>query len=159
MGSEENPPGMSGNDRVILFDGVCVLCSYWARFLIRFDKGRRYKLATVQSDEGKAFLVWCGLPTDEYDTLVFVDGRNVYVRSTAIIKVLMGLSFPWKLAVVGLVFPRPLRDWAYDHMARNRYRIFGRYDVCVLPPKEHTWKQMKRPEKMATVKRAAQRRE
>jgi len=137
MRSEENPPGMSENDRVILFDGVCVLCSYWARFLIRFDKDRRYKLATVQSDEGKAILVWCGLPTDEYDTLVFVEGRDFYVRSTAIIKVLRGLSFPWKLAVVGLLFPRPLRDWAYDHMARNRYNIFGKYEACVLPTPDH----------------------
>lgn len=137
MPTEKNPPGMNDGDRVILFDGVCVLCSYWARFLIRFDKNRRYKLATVQSDEGKALLAWCGLPTHEYDTLVLVDGRRVSVRSSAIINVLKGLSLPWSLAVVALVFPRPLRDWAYDRMARNRYRIFGKYDVCVLPTPDH----------------------
>jgi predicted DCC family thiol-disulfide oxidoreductase YuxK len=133
MHSKEYPPGMMENDRVILFDGVCVLCSYSARFLIRFDKNRRYKLATVQSDEGRAILVWCGLPTDEYDTFVFIDGREFYTRSTAIINVLMGLSFPWKLAVLALIIPRPLRDWLYDRIARNRYTIFGRYDACVLP--------------------------
>lgn len=138
MHSKLLPPGMSENDRVILFDGVCVLCSYWARFLIRFDKAKRYKLATVQSDEGKAILAWCGLATDEYTTLVFVDGLDFYVRSTAIIKVLSGLPLPWKLAAVGLICPRPLRDWAYDLMARNRYRIFGKYDACVLPAPDHT---------------------
>jgi predicted DCC family thiol-disulfide oxidoreductase YuxK len=133
MHSKETPPGMMENDRVILFDGVCVLCSYWAGFLIRFDKNRRYKLATVQSDEGRAILAWCGLPTEEYDTLVFVDGREFYTRSAAIIKVLMGLSFPWKLAALALIVPLPLRDWAYNRIARNRYTIFGKYDACVLP--------------------------
>ena len=83
MCSEQYPAGMRLGDRVILFDGVCVLCSYWARFLIRFDRERRYKLATVQSAEGKAILSWCGLPTDQYDTLLYVDGRDFHVRSTA----------------------------------------------------------------------------
>jgi len=91
------PPCMSDNDRVILFDGVCVLCSYWARFLVRFDSLRRYKLATVQSDEGRAILAWCGLPLEEFDTLVLVEQGAFYVRSTAIIRVLKGLPFPWPL--------------------------------------------------------------
>ena len=73
MHTNERPPGMNEADRVILFDGVCVLCSYWARFLVRFDARRRYKLATVQSDEGRAILAWCGLPLDKFDTLVLVE--------------------------------------------------------------------------------------
>ena len=137
MHSEEHAPGMSANDRVILFDGVCVLCSHWARFLVRFDKARRYKLATVQSDEGKAILAWCGLPTDVYDTMVFVDGRDFYTRSAALLRILMGLSFPWKLAAAGLLIPRPLRDWAYERLARNRYRLFGKHDACVIPTPDH----------------------
>jgi predicted DCC family thiol-disulfide oxidoreductase YuxK len=137
MQARENPPAMSAEDRVVLFDGVCVLCNYWARFLIRFDSNRRYKIAAVQSDEGRAILAWCGLPTDHFDTLVYVEGREFYVRSTAIIKVLAGLRFPWKLAAIAFVFPRPLRDWAYDHMARHRYKIFGKHDECVLPTPDH----------------------
>lgn len=128
---------MGEQDRVILFDGVCVLCSHWARFLMRFDQQQRYKLATVQSAEGQAILAWCGLPTDHYDTLVFVDGREVFLRSSAIIQVLMGLGWPWRLAAIGLIIPRPIRDWAYDHLARNRYRVFGQYSSCVMPTPDH----------------------
>ena len=137
MHTNERPPGMNEADRVILFDGVCVLCSYWARFLVRFDARRRYKLATVQSNEGRAILAWCGLPLEEFDTLVLVEKGAFYVRSTAIIRVLRGLPFPWPLAAVALICPRGIRDWLYDRMARNRYRIFGKYDACVLPSPDH----------------------
>lgn len=135
--SQQRPSVISEQDRVILFDGVCVLCSHWARFLMRFDRQQRYKLATVQSAEGQAILAWCGLPTDHYDTLVFVDGREVYLYSTAIIRVLMGLGGVWRLAAVALIVPRRLRDWAYAHLARNRYRVFGKYETCVMPTPDH----------------------
>ena len=131
------PPGMTEHDRVVLFDGVCKLCSFWAQFLIRHDKERRYKLATVQSEEGKAILAWCGLPTEHYDTLVLVEGNAFFVRSLAVIKVLSHLPFPWKLAAIALVFPRPLRDWAYDRIAHNRYRLFGKHQVCMIPTADH----------------------
>lgn len=127
------PPLVGADDQVVLFDGVCKLCSFWARFLIRFDNQRKYKLATVQSPEGTAILEWCGLPTREYTTLVLVQGATFHVRSAAVIRVLMGLPFPWRLACLLWVIPRPLRDWAYDRIARNRYRIFGRYAACVVP--------------------------
>ena len=135
--NQQRPSVLSEQDRVILFDGVCVLCSHWARFLMRFDRQQRYKLATVQSAEGQAILAWCGLPTDHYDTLVFVDGREVYLYSTAIIRVLMGLGGVWRLAAVALIVPRRLRDWAYEHLARNRYRVFGKYESCVMPTPDH----------------------
>ena len=135
--SQQRPSVLSEQDRVILFDGVCVLCSHWARFLMRFDRQQRYKLATVQSAEGQAILAWCGLPTDHYDTLVFVDGREVYLYSTAIIRALMGMGGVWRLAAVALIFPRRLRDWAYEHLARNRYRVFGKYETCVMPTPDH----------------------
>lgn len=137
MNAPEKPPIMNPHDQVILFDGVCILCSYWARFMIRFDRKHRYKLATVQSDAGQALLAWCGLPTDHYDTLVFIDGAEVHLRSTAIIKVLMGLSWPWKCVALALIIPRPVRDWAYGHLAHNRYRIFGKYETCVMPTPDH----------------------
>jgi predicted DCC family thiol-disulfide oxidoreductase YuxK len=131
------PPYMSADDQVILFDGVCKLCSFWARFLIRFDHQHQYQLATVQSPEGVAILEWCGLPTSEYNTLVFLQGATFHVRSAAVLKVLVGLSWPWKLAGVLWLIPRPLRDWLYDRVAQNRYRIFGRYNTCMMPTPDH----------------------
>lgn len=130
-------PGIDDGDNVVLFDAVCKLCSGWSRFLIRHDARHAFKLATVQSEEGKAILRWCGLPTDEYDTLVLVEGNRFYVRSAAVIRVLARLPLPWKLGALVWVIPRPLRDWAYDKVARNRYALFGKYDSCMVPTPDH----------------------
>jgi predicted DCC family thiol-disulfide oxidoreductase YuxK len=137
MNERDRVPGVGAQEAVVLFDAVCKLCSGWARFLIRHDTARRFRLATVQSPEGKAILQWCGLPTEAYDTLVLVEGDRFYVRSAAVIRVLARLPPPWKLGVVAWLLPRPLRDWAYDKVARNRYRLFGKYDACVVPTPDH----------------------
>lgn len=131
------PPGLNENDRVVLFDGVCKLCSAWAQFLITYDVHRRYKLASVQSREGQEILAWCGLPTHEYDTLVLVCGDRTYLRSTAVIRILYGLPFPWCMASVAWLIPRPLRDWLYDRVAQNRYTLFGKYNSCMIPSANH----------------------
>ena len=135
--SSAYPPGITPTDRVVLFDGVCRLCSAWARFLIRFDAERRFKLATVQSPEGQALLAWFGMPTEHFDTMVLIEGNRVYRRSTAFVRVVIGLGFPFNLAAVVWVVPRPLRDWLYDRIALNRYRLFGTYDQCLLPTADH----------------------
>jgi predicted DCC family thiol-disulfide oxidoreductase YuxK len=131
------PPGVSAEDRVVLFDGVCRLCSAWARFLIRFDKSRQFKLATVQSPEGKAILQWHGLPTDYYETMLLVEGDIIYTKSSAFFRVMRRLPWPWPIMCIGWVVPSFIRDWLYDRVALNRYRLFGRYEVCVIPNKDH----------------------
>jgi predicted DCC family thiol-disulfide oxidoreductase YuxK len=131
------PPLVAEQDRVVLFDGVCRLCGFWARFLIRFDRRGVFKLATVQSEEGQAILRWFGLPTDRYETLLLVEGPRVFTRSTAFVRMMARLPFPWFLASVAWLVPAWLRDWIYDRVARNRYSLFGRYDQCVMPAPDH----------------------
>lgn len=141
--SEETAPGVSPIDRVVLFDGVCKLCSVWAIFLIRFDHKRRFKLATVQSPEGQAILAWHGFPTDEYETMLLVEGPKIYTKSAAFFRVMFRLPFPWPLACVGWVIPFFIRDWLYDRIALNRYSLFGRYDSCVVPNPDHESRYLK----------------
>ena len=131
------PPGLKDTGPVVLFDGVCRLCSFWARFLIRFDRKRVFKLATVQSAEGKALLKWFGLPTDTYETMAVIEGREIYTKSAAFIRVVRNLPFPWPLAATVWLIPRPIRDWMYDRIALNRYTLFGQYDACLLPAPDH----------------------
>lgn len=137
MRNPDLAPGLRAGERVVLFDAVCKLCHGWSRFLMRHDRARRFKLATVQSEEGMAILRWCGLPTTEYDTLVLVEGDRYYLRSAAVIRVLMRLPLPWSLGALAWLVPRPLRDVAYDRIARNRYRLFGRHEQCLLPTPDH----------------------
>lgn len=128
---------MNVTHQIVLFDAMCKLCSGWAKFLIRYDVKHRYKLASVQSAQGQKILTRCGLPTDSFHTLVFVDGEKVHIRSSAVIKILMGLGFPWVVAGILWIIPRPIRDWLYDRIALNRYTLFGKYESCVLPSADH----------------------
>lgn len=135
--NSSSPPFLQPGDRVLLFDGVCKLCNASVGFVIRHDTRRRIKLASVQSVEGQALLAWFGLPTERFDTVALIDNQQLYTRSGAFIQLMRHLPRPWSWLRVLRLVPRPLRDWGYDRIARNRYRLFGRYDQCLLPSAEH----------------------
>jgi len=130
-------PYLQPGECVVLFDGVCKLCNGWAKFLMRHDGSQRVRLAAVQSLEGQALLKWAGLPVDEFDTMAVIEDQQLYLRSDAFFKVMRHLPAPWRWLDVLRVVPRGVRDWCYDRIARNRYRLFGRYDSCLLPTPDH----------------------
>ena len=124
---------MAADDTIVLFDGVCTLCSAWSRFVVRHDRERRLRLCTIQSERGQALLRWFGFPTDDLDTMVAVRGNRAWERSDAFLEAVGQLPFPWRLACVGKLLPRRLRDWLYSRIAFNRYRLFGKSDRCMVP--------------------------
>lgn len=130
-------PLLNPGETVVLFDGVCKLCNGWAKFLIRHDPHHRVRLATVQSSEGQALLAWAGLPLDAFDTMAVIRDRHYWVRSEAFFEVVAQLPNPWPALQLMRVFPSWLRDWSYDRIALNRYRLFGKHDVCLLPTEDH----------------------
>ncbi|WP_457787106.1 thiol-disulfide oxidoreductase DCC family protein [Pseudomonas sp. PL-6] len=131
------PPGLVAGERVVLFDGVCKLCNGWAKFLIRHDRARQFRLASVQSAQGQALLAWYGLPSERVDSMALIENGRLLLRSDAVLGILAQLPGPWR-GLAGLrLIPRPLRDWCYDRIALNRYRLFGRHDVCLLPSADH----------------------
>ncbi|WIO74566.1 DCC1-like thiol-disulfide oxidoreductase family protein [Porticoccaceae bacterium LTM1] len=130
-------PNINEGDKVVLFDGVCKLCSGWAKFLIRFDRHRKIKLATVQSGVGREILTFYGLPQDTYETMVYLEGGKLYVQSAAFLKVMSLLPFPWPMFSVFWIMPKSLRDWLYDRIALNRYELFGRNKYCLMPDVDH----------------------
>ncbi|MHA6574404.1 thiol-disulfide oxidoreductase DCC family protein [Pseudomonas yamanorum] len=130
-------PLLKPGETVVLFDGVCKLCNGWARFLIRHDRDRRVRLAAVQSPEGQALLAWAGLPLDQFDTIAVIRDRHYWARSEAVFEIIAQLPARWRPLLVLRAIPRFLRDWAYDRIARNRYRLFGKYDTCLLPDPDH----------------------
>ncbi len=118
---------------VIVFDGVCALCSRWVRFLLRFDRAGRYRFAAMQGGQGRALLATHGLDPDDPLSFLLVAEGVAYTDTDAILRVLTGLGGVWRLAGIARVLPASLRDPAYRWLARNRYRWFGRHDSCFLP--------------------------
>lgn len=135
--TEAQPPAIAAGERVVLFDGVCKLCNGWAKFLIRHDRQRLFRLASVKSAQGQALLVCYGLPTERFDTMALIDEAGLHVRSDALLRILAQLPRPWRALACLRLIPRPLRDWCYDRIALNRYRLFGRHAVCLLPTADH----------------------
>jgi predicted DCC family thiol-disulfide oxidoreductase YuxK len=125
--------------KIVLFDGVCNLCAGSVRFIAKRDKRAIYKFVWAQSETGKELLEWCGLPADFLDTVIYIENGVPYYKSSAALKIATGLSVPWPiLAAIGLRMPKSIRDWVYDRIAENRYRWFGRTDVCLVPDKNLT---------------------
>lgn len=121
---------------VIVFDGVCALCSRWVRFLLRFDHAGRYRFAAMQGAHGRQLLAGHGLDPDDPLSFLLVEDGKAYTDTDAIVRVIGGLGGAWKLARLALLLPRRLRDPAYRMLARNRYRWFGQHDACYLPTPE-----------------------
>ena len=122
-----------GGRPVILFDGVCVLCSGLVRFVIRHDPQGRYAFAAVQSPAGRALLRANGMPLTDWETNVLVRDARIYVKSRAVLEIVAGLGGPWVLLGLGRALPRRPLDRLYDVIARNRYRWFGQRDTCMMP--------------------------
>lgn len=131
------PPFLKPDETLVLYDGVCKLCSGWAKFIIAHDREQHIRLATVQSPEGQAMLAWAGLPLDRFDTMAAVKDAQLFTRSAAFLVVVSRFPAPWRWLRIARFIPAFLRDWLYDRIALNRYRLFGRYDVCLVPSPDH----------------------
>ncbi|WP_138004515.1 thiol-disulfide oxidoreductase DCC family protein [Halalkalirubrum salinum] len=121
---------------IVLFDGVCNLCTGFVQFLIPRDPEGQFKFASLQSDVGEQLLAEHDLDTERLDSIVLVDGDDVYVKSSAVIRIASRLGGVYALARPLRFLPRALRDWGYDIVAANRYRVFGKKDQCMMPTED-----------------------
>ena len=120
------------DDDVILYDGVCIFCSRWVRFVAARDIARKFRFTAVQSPYGTRLAQTFGIDPDDPDTNAVVRGGVAYFKSDAALTVLSALP-RWSLTRALFVVPKPLRDAVYSLVARNRYRIFGKFDACFVP--------------------------
>lgn len=123
-------PDFDDSKPLFVFDGVCVLCSTGASWLMRIDRRGRVNLTSAQGRIGAALYAHWGMEMDE-SYLLIVDGR-AYTASDGYLRLCRILGGPWHLLRLGAIIPRRLRDWAYAIVARNRYRWFGKADYCGL---------------------------
>lgn len=121
--------------KIVLFDGVCNLCNSSIQFIIERDKENKFKFASLQSEFGQEFLKKNQLNTNEFNSIILVDGSEYFTESTAAIKIgqeLKGL----KWLKILLILPKFLRDFVYKIISKNRYKWFGKQDNCWLPTPE-----------------------
>lgn len=119
---------------VILYDGVCNVCSGSVRFILPRDRKAAFRFASLQSFAAARLLTACGRAPGTLDSLVLIEEGRCYERSEAALRIAGRLSFPWKLAAGLRIVPRPIRDAFYNWFAARRYRWFGKKDACDLPP-------------------------
>ncbi|MCP5495562.1 MAG: thiol-disulfide oxidoreductase DCC family protein [Leptospiraceae bacterium] len=120
---------------IILFDGVCNLCSGTVNFIIDHDPSKKFRFASLQSTFGEEFLKKHNLPVESCDSFVLIDGENYFIKSTAALLVARHLSGFWKCFYVCILVPAVIRDFVYSYIAKNRYKWFGKRESCRMPEK------------------------
>ena len=126
---------------IIVFDGVCVLCTANAQFVLKNDRAAKFRLAAMKDEAGAQILRDSGLdPTDPISFVILdaeQDGGRVWMDSDAVLHLWSALGWPWRLGAVFRLVPRALRNPIYRLIARNRYRWFGKREECWVPTPEY----------------------
>lgn len=118
-----------------MYDGHCALCNGWVAFLLRVDRGGALRFAPISGSTSRD-LIDRHPELQSLDTLILIEGERISVRSTAVLRIFRYLGGLWRMFEIGWLVPREIRDSLYDVVAFWRYRLFGRYDACPLPPAE-----------------------
>ena len=120
----------------MLFDGVCNLCNGTVQFIIKRDPAGTFKFASLQSETGQQAMRDFNIPPGSLNSIIVIENRACYDRSDAALRIAGHLSWPWRWFAVFQVLPRFIRDGIYQLIAKNRYRIFGSREACMLPTPE-----------------------
>ena len=118
---------------IILFDGVCNFCNFWVNFVIKRDKKDLFRFASLQSEKSIELTSKFNFNALKQDTFILIKGDKFYTKSTAALMVCKELSSPIKILFPLIIVPKIFRDFVYDLIARNRYKLFGRRESCRIP--------------------------
>ena len=118
---------------IILFDGVCNLCNGWVRFVIQRDPNGAFRFAAQQSPAGQAIIEDHVRDAGELSGVILIEDNAIYMESDAVLRILARLGPPWSWITFFRIVPRRVRDACYRFIAKNRYRWFGRTEVCQIP--------------------------
>ena len=123
---------MMNRDRVILYDGVCNLCTGSVQFVLRRDRKETFKFSALQSEAGRQLLAGCGGDFTFLETIVLIDEDGCHAKSDAVLRILRRLSGVWPVLSLLKYLPKGLRDRVYDLVAKNRIRWFGQRETCMI---------------------------
>ena len=120
---------MENKNKIVLFDGVCNLCNGFAKFILKKDNKRQFQFISLQSEVGRELASGNNIQGD-LDSVILIIRNNVYTESDAAIEILKLLPAPWKWIAVFMIIPLKQRNGIYRWVARNRYKWFGKSEVC-----------------------------
>lgn len=124
------------HDNLILFDGVCNLCTKSVQFIVRHDKRETFKFLSIQSDLGRELYRASGLDPDDAQSFALITASQTFTRSDAALQIAVQFGGLWRLFAVFKLLPRGFRDWLYSFIASRRYAWFGRRDSCMIPSED-----------------------
>ncbi len=122
--------------KVILFDGICNLCSGFVQFVINNEEHDALKFASLQSSFALQMLNRVPEHLNQTDSIVYIDGEKIYCKGDAVLQILSHLRYPWKLGTCLGWIPTVFRNTLYDALAKRRYIFFGKKEECWLPSPE-----------------------
>lgn len=128
------PP--DGRHAVVLFDGTCAFCEGSVRFIARHDAAAYFRFGASQTPEAAALLAPLGITREAARSLILIEDGQVFLRSTAALRIARHMSWPWSMAGSALIVPRPIRDGVYRVVAALRHRFAGTSKACEIPPAE-----------------------
>ncbi|MGC1206234.1 MAG: DCC1-like thiol-disulfide oxidoreductase family protein [Flavobacteriaceae bacterium] len=124
--------------KLILFDGVCNLCNSSVLYVIKRDKKNIFLFAPLQSEAGKQIIQKFNINTEVVDSIILYNPEKEVInyKSTAALKVASQLRFPTNLLAIFIIIPNIIRNWVYDFISKNRYKWYGKKEVCMIPTPE-----------------------
>lgn len=123
----------TNNKKIVLFDGVCNLCSSSVQFIIAHDKKNQFLFGSLQGDAGQQYLKKFNLPANAFNSFMLVEDETLYTRSTAALRMLKYLGGGWAFLYAFIIVPGFIRDGIYNLVAKNRYKWFGKKEACWVP--------------------------
>jgi predicted DCC family thiol-disulfide oxidoreductase YuxK len=136
MSGSQSRDGPAADYPIIVFDGMCVLCSANARFILKHDHKRHFRLAAMQGEVGAELYRRFGIDPADPETMIVVEGDRALRDSDGVLAIYSALGWPWRAIAAFTLVPRFIRDPLYRLVARNRYHIFGRRETCFVPSPE-----------------------
>lgn len=124
------------NRNIVFFDATCLLCNRSVQFLLQHDQHNRLYFATLQSDVAKRLLLQAPPKILEQDSIIFFYNQQFYAKSDAILKIAKILGGKFLISQILYIIPKPLRDYIYTLIAKNRYRWFGKTETCIIADEE-----------------------